>query len=153
MPRGCAPSCPTRSATGERRNTNASLRWNRDAIAAAIPVAAVAGIAGVVSYSHIVALGLRTHQGPADSHLLPIPIDGLIVAGSVILAAGSPLGWLGVALGVGGTLFANLQFGIPYGAAPGHRVHLARRRIHGGHVHARKMAEIAGWPGWPEWPG
>jgi hypothetical protein len=69
----------------------------------------------VVSYSHIVALGLRTHQGSADSHLLPIPIDGLIVAGSVILAAGSPIGWLGVALGVGGTLFANLQFGIAYG--------------------------------------
>ncbi len=102
----------------DTRNADVSLRWNRDAIAAAIPVAAVAGIAGVVSYSHIVALGLRTHQGPADSHLLPIPIDGLIVAGSVILAAGSPLGWLGVALGVGGTLFANLQFGIAYGALP-----------------------------------
>ncbi len=98
------------------RNANVSLRWNRDAIVAAIPVAAVAAIAGVVSYSHIVALGLRTHQGEVDSHLLPIPIDGLIVAGSVILAAGSPLGWLGVALGVGGTLFANLQFGIAYGA-------------------------------------
>ena len=96
-------------------NIGISRRWNPNPIVAAIPVAAVAGIAGVVSYSHIVALGLRTHQGSADSHLLPIPIDGLIVAGSVILAAGSPLGWLGVALGVAGTLFANLQFGIAYG--------------------------------------
>jgi len=92
-----------------------SIQWTRRTTAAAIPVAAVAAIAGVVSYSHIVALGLRTHQGETDSHLLPIPIDGLIVAGSVILAAGSPLGWLGVALGVGGTLFANLEFGIGYG--------------------------------------
>jgi len=98
-----------------QRNKRISQSWNPNPIVAAIPVAAVAAIAGVVSYSHIVALGLRTHQGSVDSHLLPIPIDGLIVAGSVILAAGSPLGWLGVALGVGGTLFANLQFGIAYG--------------------------------------
>src|SRR5581483_5416853 len=28
----------------------------------------------------------------------------------------SPLGWLGVALGVAATLFANLQFGLPHGA-------------------------------------
>jgi Protein of unknown function (DUF2637) len=93
-----------------------ALRWNRLAIIAALPVAVVATIAGIVSYSHIVALGLRTHQGAADSHLLPLSVDGLIVAGSVILAAGSPLGWLGVALGVGATLFANLQFGLPHGA-------------------------------------
>jgi hypothetical protein len=96
----------------------APLRWNRDAIVAAVPVAAVAGVAGWVSYSHIVALGMRTHQGPADSHLLPIPIDGLIVAGSWLIVAGSPLGWAGVALGVAGTLFANLEFGLPYGALP-----------------------------------
>ena len=96
----------------------APLRWNRDAIVAAIPVAAVAGVAGWVSYSHIVALGMRTHQGSADSHLLPIPIDGLIVAGSWLIVAGSPLGWVGVALGVAGTLFANLEFGLPYGALP-----------------------------------
>ena len=69
-----------------------------------------------MSYSHIVALGLRTYQGQADAHLLAIPIDGLIVAGSVILAAGSSLGWLGIALGVAATLFANLQFGLPHGA-------------------------------------
>jgi hypothetical protein len=36
------------------------VTWNRTAILAAIPVAAVAVIAGVVSYSHIEALGLTT---------------------------------------------------------------------------------------------
>ena len=91
-------------------------RWNRLALVASLPVAVVAVIAGIVSYSHIAAIGLRTHQGGADSHLLPLSVDGLIVAGSVILAAGSPLGWLGVALGVAATLFANLQFGLPHGA-------------------------------------
>lgn len=87
-------------------------------VAIALPVAVVAAVAGVVSYSHITALGLRTYQGQADAHLLAVPIDGLIVAGSVLLAAGSLLGWLGVALGVAATLFANLQFGLPHGALP-----------------------------------
>ena len=65
------------------------MRWNRTALLAALPVAAVAVIAGVVSYSHIAALSLRTGQSPADAHLLPLAVDGLIVAGSVILLAGS----------------------------------------------------------------
>ena len=92
------------------------LRWNRAALIAALPVVMVALMAGKVSYSHITALGMRTHQGYADSHLLFVPIDGLIVAGTVLLLYGSLLGWLGVALGVAATLFANLQFGLPHGA-------------------------------------
>ena len=68
------------------------MTWNRTAILAAIPVAAVAVIAGVVSFSHIEALGLRTGQAITDARLLPLAVDGLIVAGSAILLAGS---WLG----------------------------------------------------------
>lgn len=83
-------------------------------VLASLPVGLVATIAGIVSYSHIAALGLRTHQG-ADSYLLPFAVDFLIVAGSVILLAGYWLGWLCVAAGVIGTLFANLEFGLPYG--------------------------------------
>lgn len=89
---------------------------SRLALAAALPVALVALVAGKVSYSHITALGMRTHQGVTDSHLLFLPIDGLIVAGTVLLVAGSLLGWIGVTLGVAATLFANLQFGLPHGA-------------------------------------
>jgi hypothetical protein len=84
-------------------------------IAAAVPVAAVAVIAGVVSYSHICALGLRTGQSAADAHLLPFAVDGLIVAGAAILLAGYALGWLGVVLGVAATLFANVESGLPRG--------------------------------------
>ena len=91
------------------------MTWNRTAILAALPVAAVAVIAGVVSYSHIEALGLMTGQSLADARLLPLAVDGLIVAGSVILLAGSWLGWIGVALGVAGTLYANVMSGLPRG--------------------------------------
>ena len=91
------------------------MTWNRAAILAAVPVAAVAVIAGVVSYSHIEALGLATGQSITDARLLPLAVDGLIVAGSVILLAGSWLGWIGVALGVAGTLYANVMSGLPRG--------------------------------------
>lgn len=91
------------------------MTWNRAAVLAAVPVAAVAVIAGVVSYSHIEALGLMTGQSLADARLLPLAVDGLIVAGSVILLAGSWLGWIGVALGVAGTLYANVASGLPRG--------------------------------------
>jgi hypothetical protein len=102
------------------------LRWLRLApaarpsaatvVAVSIPAGIVAVIAGWVSYNHIVAIALRAHQGSFNAHLYPGAIDGLIIGGSVILAAGSLLGWLMVIPGVAATLFANLQFGVPYGA-------------------------------------
>jgi uncharacterized protein DUF2637 len=91
------------------------LEWDRTAVVTAIPTAIVATVAGVVSYSHIVALALRVGQDASDAHLLPVSVDGLIVGGSVIILAGSPLGWLGVALGVAATLFANVEAGLPHG--------------------------------------
>ena len=80
-----------------------------------MPVAIVAVIAGIVSYSHIEALGLATGQSLTDARLLPLATDGLIVAGSVILLAGSWLGWIGVALGVAGTVYAHVMSGLPRG--------------------------------------
>lgn len=88
---------------------------SRSVLLAALPVGAVALIAGVVSYSHLVNLGLRTGQSPVDAHLLPLAVDGLIVSGSVILLAGSWLGWLGVVPGVAATLFGNLESALPHG--------------------------------------
>ena len=90
------------------------MTWDRQTLAA-LPVAAVAVIAGIVSSSHIEALGLRTGQTITDARLLPLAVDGLIVAGCVILLAGSWLGWIGVALGVGGTVYANVMSGLPRG--------------------------------------
>ena len=88
---------------------------DRPVLLAALPTAAVAVIAGVVSYTHVYALAVRTQQGPVASHLLPLSLDGLIVAGSAILLAGSWLGWLGVVPGVLGTLFANVVSMLPHG--------------------------------------
>ncbi len=91
------------------------MTWNRPALLAALPVAAVAVIAGVVSYTHIVALGFRTGQDWTDAHLLPFAVDGLVISGAVLLLAGSLLGWLCVVPGIGATVYANVMSGLPHG--------------------------------------
>jgi uncharacterized protein DUF2637 len=89
--------------------------WTRNTFAVAVPVAAVAVIAGIVSFGHIETLALSVHQTLAAARMLPGSVDFLIVAGSAILLAGSALGWLGVVPGVAATLFANVESGLPHG--------------------------------------
>ena len=91
------------------------MTWDRQTYAAAAPVAAVAIFAGIVSYTHVYALAMRTSQGSVAAHLLPLSLDGLIVAGSAVLLAGSRLGWLGLVPGVAGTLYANVMSMLPHG--------------------------------------
>jgi len=91
------------------------VTWDRQTLAAAVPAAAVAVIAGVVSYGHIEALALGQHQTLAAARLLPLSVDMLIVAGSVVVLCGYWLGWLAVACGVAGTVFANVESGLPWG--------------------------------------
>jgi len=79
-------------------------------------VAVVAVAAGWQSYTHICALAIMTGQSVTDARLLPVAVDGLIVAGSVILLAGSPLGWLGVIPGIAATVFGNVMSAVPHGA-------------------------------------
>ena len=43
--------------------------------------AAVAAVAAVVSYGHIVSLFLSWRATPLDAHLMPVAIDGLIIIG------------------------------------------------------------------------
>jgi len=78
-------------------------------------VAVVAVAAGWQSYTHICALAIMTGQSVTDARLLPVAVDGLIVAGSVILLAGSPLGWLGVIPGIAATVFGNVMSAVPHG--------------------------------------
>lgn len=92
----------------------AKLHWLM-VVAAAVPALAVAGFAGVQSYSHIEQLAIRADEPLIDARMLPLSLDGIIVAGVVIILAGSWLGWLCVAPGVAGTLFANLAWGLPHG--------------------------------------
>ncbi len=88
---------------------------SRPVMLAALPVALVALFAGVISYTHVYALAVRTDQGSVAAHLMPLSLDGLIIAGSAVLLAGSRLGWLGVVPGVVGTLFANIVSMLPHG--------------------------------------
>jgi Protein of unknown function (DUF2637) len=92
-------------------------RWSR--LVAGLAFAVVAGVTGVVSYTHIEELTLALHQHLMVARLMPLGIDGLIVVGSVaLLQAGDDqprLGWLCVAPGAVASLFANVESGIRYG--------------------------------------
>ena len=91
--------------------------WSR--LIAGLALANVAAVAGIISYTHIDALTLALHQSPLTGHLMPFGVDGLIIVGSMVLltATGRQAwwGWLGVAPGVAGSLFANWESGIAHG--------------------------------------
>jgi hypothetical protein len=93
------------------------IRW-----CAAAAVVAVAAFAAVVSYSHIYDLGRAHGQSGTAARLLPLSVDGLILAASLVLlhearaARPAPLLarcmlWLGVAA----TVAANVAYGARYG--------------------------------------
>jgi hypothetical protein len=92
-------------------------RWVRVLTVAAVVV--VAAVAAVASYAHTRALALSAGEGwRAD--LLPLSVDGLLVAASLVLLvrrrAGLPAGWLpwfGLALGVATSLAANVAAADP----------------------------------------
>jgi hypothetical protein len=88
-------------------------------VTSGLALAAVAGTAGVISYSHIYRLTLALHQSVMVARLMPIAVDGLVVVGSVVLLQSAPgqrwLGWVGVGPGVAISLFANVESGISYG--------------------------------------
>jgi uncharacterized protein DUF2637 len=85
-------------------------------------VLAVAAFAAVVSYSHIYDLGRAHGQSGTAARLLPLSVDGLIVAAGLVLLraarehAPAPVLarcclWLGIAATVG----ANVSYGAAYG--------------------------------------
>jgi Protein of unknown function (DUF2637) len=89
---------------------------------AAAVVTAVAAFAAVVSYSHIYDLGRAHGQDGTAARLLPLSVDGLILAASLVLLhearngrAAPGLARFALWLGVGGTIAANGAYGWPYG--------------------------------------
>jgi hypothetical protein len=94
------------------------IQWSR--LAAGLAMLVVASVTGIISYSHIYELTLALHQHEMAARLWAFGIDGLIVAGSLVLlqaVQGQPrwLGWLGVGPGVLLSVFANVESGIRYG--------------------------------------
>jgi len=91
-------------------------------LATAAVVCAVAGFAAVVSYSHIYGLGRAHGQDGTAARLLPLSVDGLILAASLVLlhearnGRDAPrLARLMLWLGIGATIGANIAFGAGYG--------------------------------------
>src|SRR5260370_82578 len=89
-------------------------------------VCAVAAFAAVVSYSHIYGLGRAHGQDGTAARLLPLSVDGLILAASLVLLHEARNGrdaprlarfmlWLGI----GATVGANIAFGAGYGLLGG----------------------------------
>jgi hypothetical protein len=96
---------------------DALIRWS-----SSLAVLAVSAIAAVISYSHIYALALATREFGTDARLLPLSVDGLILASSLTLLHAARrdltapvMAYLMLALGVGATVAANVEFGLPYG--------------------------------------
>lgn len=90
--------------------------------ATAAVVCAVAAFAAVVSYSHIYGLGRAYGQDGTAARLLPLSVDGLILAASLVLLhearndRDAPrLARLMLWLGIGATIGANIAFGAGYG--------------------------------------
>ena len=91
-------------------------------ILTAIVVLTVAAIAAVVSYSHIFALGHAHGQDGVAARLLPLSVDGLIAAASLVMLHAArnqiKVPWLArwmLGFGVGATVAANVAYGLPFG--------------------------------------
>jgi hypothetical protein len=90
--------------------------------ATAAVVCAVAAFAAVVSYSHIYGLGRAHGQDGAPARLLPLSVDALILAASLVLLhearndRDAPrLARFMLWLGIGSTIGANVAYGAGYG--------------------------------------
>ena len=91
-------------------------------IATATVVLTVAGFAAVVSYSHIYDLARAHGQAGTAARLLPLSVDGLIVAASLVMLHEARnqrhapvLARLMLGLGVAATVAANVAYGATYG--------------------------------------
>jgi hypothetical protein len=91
-------------------------------VTTALVVTAVAAFAAVVSYSHIYDLGRAHGQAGTAARLLPLSVDGLILAASLVMLhearnkrPAPALARFALWLGIAATLGANAAYGAPYG--------------------------------------
>lgn len=78
-------------------------------------VLAVGVIAAIQSYSHIYDLAQAHFQSPVDARLLPLSVDGLIIAASLALSTAPKLARWMLGVGVTATVSANVAYGFPHG--------------------------------------
>ena len=91
-------------------------------VATSAVVSAVAAFAAVVSYSHIYDLARQHGEAGTAGRLLPLSVDGLILAASLVALhearAGRSvpgLARVALALGIAATVAANVAYGLGYG--------------------------------------
>src|SRR5260370_30168928 len=82
---------------------------------AAATVAALAGIAGAISYSHMRHLAAAHNQAGWHAHAFPLSVDGIEIVASLVLLADRRAGhrsgllpWTALAIGTAGSLAANV---------------------------------------------
>jgi hypothetical protein len=97
------------------------LRARASALAVGVSMAMVSAASGFISYTHICALTLSLGGSWKTGHLMPLAVDGQIIIGSAYFMDGKNR-WqkagglvLGVAPGIGESLFANWESGIGHG--------------------------------------
>lgn len=109
----------------------ARINWDRaldrlEVACAFLAVAAVAAFAAVISYTHIYDLGVRYSEHSANAalaaRLLPLAIDGTIVAASLVLliaarrgVSAPPLARWMLYAGIVATVLANVDYGAAWG--------------------------------------
>ncbi|MBL7498268.1 DUF2637 domain-containing protein [Frankia sp. CNm7] len=115
--------------TAAERALRPGRRWWRDGdvwtrLATVAAVLTVAGIAAAVSYKHMHGVALEHGEDPVAAAIIPISVDGLIVAASLTLLADSRAGrrrtWLPytlLVLGSAASLAANVMHAEPTLAA------------------------------------
>lgn len=86
---------------------------------AMLAVAVVAVVAAVVSYAHMQQLAAEAGEG-WRSHLLPLSVDGLLIAAAMSMVVArlhggrpSPLAWIALTLGIVASLAANVAAAEP----------------------------------------
>ena len=86
-------------------------------VLAGLAVLAVAVVAGIVSFTHIEVLALTHGYSIGTARLLPVSVDGLILASSMALLTGASPGLarVGLILGIVATLAANIAAGAHFG--------------------------------------
>ena len=99
-------------------NTDQAIR-----AATGLTVTAVSAFAGIVSYEHIHYVAEHHHQSVLDSALLPLSIDGLVLASSMVMLYASrnpkltvPVrAYVMLAFSMLATIGGNLIYGIQFG--------------------------------------
>ena len=116
-PRTASSSLASGDAPSEPVSGDRMIRFTTAAV-----VCAVAAFAAVVSYSHIYGLGRAHGQDGTAVRLLPLSVDGLILAASLVLLHEARNGRVAPALarlmlwlGIAATIGANIAYGARYG--------------------------------------